>query len=75
MLPKGRAPWVYQGTHRASKETAYWRLPERLYDEPDEFRDWALAAIQVAERTKAPTQEAKIRVAGAGSKRTGNART
>ena len=30
----------------------YWRLPERLYDEPDEFRQWALNAFAVAERAK-----------------------
>jgi DNA transformation protein len=26
----------------------YWQLPERLYDEPDEFREWALKAFAVA---------------------------
>ena len=26
----------------------YWRAPERLYDEPDEFLDWCRAAVSVA---------------------------
>ncbi len=30
----------------------YWQGPERLLDEPDEFRNWALAAFAVAERAK-----------------------
>lgn len=29
----------------------YWRVPDRLLDEPDELRDWARTAIAVARRT------------------------
>ena len=32
----------------------YWRLPDRLYDEPDEFTEWAVSAFDVARRA-APT--------------------
>jgi DNA transformation protein len=48
---EGSGPFVY---HARNKPHAmpYWRLPERLYDEPDEFCDWALAAFAVAERSK-----------------------
>ena len=29
---------------------AFWRAPERLYDEPDEFVSWARAALEAARR-------------------------
>ncbi len=43
----------------------YWRAPERLFDEPDEFADWARAAHAAARRTEA----AKARPKGKSSKR------
>lgn len=30
----------------------YWRAPERLFDEPDEFADWARRAFAAAKRGK-----------------------
>ena len=51
---EGSTPWIYQGRHRANVSTSYWRVPERLYDKPEEFREWALAAFVVAERAKKP---------------------
>lgn len=50
---EGQGRWVYEGR---GKQVAmpYWRLPERLYDEPEEFRDWAVAAFAVAAKTKKP---------------------
>jgi hypothetical protein len=33
---------------------AYWRLPERLYDDPDELAVWAGRALAIAERKKFP---------------------
>jgi DNA transformation protein len=30
----------------------YWRAPERLFDEPDEFADWARRAFAVAVRAR-----------------------
>jgi DNA transformation protein len=41
-------------------ELPYWRLPERLYDDPDELATWAGRALAVAERKKfAPRKRAK----------------
>ena len=48
---EGCGPFVHDGKDKPHV-MPYWRLPERLYDEPDEFRDWALAAFGVAERSK-----------------------
>jgi DNA transformation protein len=49
---EGGEPWVYQGRHRANVSTAYWRLPERLFEETEEFADWARTAFAVAARLK-----------------------
>jgi DNA transformation protein len=38
----------------------YWRLPERLYDDPDELAVWAARAFAIAERKKlAPRRGSK----------------
>jgi DNA transformation protein len=37
--------------------TSYWRLPERLYDDPDELAQWARKALGVA-RAKAAAKSA-----------------
>ena len=33
--------------------TSYWRMPERLYDDPDELAVWARQALTVAARKRA----------------------
>jgi DNA transformation protein len=33
-----------------SIDLAFWRAPERLFDEPDELLDWARAALAAAHR-------------------------
>jgi DNA transformation protein len=57
---EGCGPFVYDGKDKPHV-MPYWRLPERLYDEPDEFRDWALAAFAVAERSKVGKPKKKKR--------------
>ena len=57
-------PFTYtrgKSTGRASQHSLpYWRLPERLYDDPDELAVWAERALAVAERKKfAPRRRAK----------------
>jgi DNA transformation protein len=36
-------PFVYQAKD-GPRSTSYWRAPERLFDEPEEFRGWAMTA-------------------------------
>jgi DNA transformation protein and related proteins len=36
------------GTHTLA---SYWRMPERLYDDPDELARWATQALEAAQRT------------------------
>jgi DNA transformation protein len=68
---EGSEPWIYQGRHRANVSTSYWRVPERLLDEIEEFPEWARAAFDAALRIKAakarPARKPKP-VAKAGAK-------
>ena len=49
---EGLAPFVYAGSAR-TVAMSYWRIPERLLDDPDEMADWARAALNVARRKAA----------------------
>jgi DNA transformation protein len=37
-------------------DLAFWRAPERLFDEPDEFLEWARLALAAAQRVAANRQ-------------------
>jgi DNA transformation protein and related proteins len=49
---EGSAQWTpkMRGKHM---QMPYWQVPERLFDEPDEFADWARTAFEVTRRLKA----------------------
>ncbi len=54
---EGSRPFVYtraRSPGRVGRQSlSYWRLPERLYDDPDELAVWAGRALAIAERKKA----------------------
>jgi DNA transformation protein len=50
---EGCGPWSYRSHKGEDRVMPYWRAPERLLDEPEEFAEWARAAFSVAERRKA----------------------
>jgi DNA transformation protein and related proteins len=60
---EGSRPFVYgrKSTGGVVKRSLpYWRLPERLYDDPDELAIWAARALAIQERKKfAPRARAK----------------
>jgi DNA transformation protein len=61
---EGSKPFTYtRSNSRGGDGTAalsYWRLPERLYDDPEELKIWAARALAVAERKKfAPSKRTK----------------
>jgi DNA transformation protein len=61
---EGSQPFVYplaKSPGRGGRpSTSFWRLPERLYDDPDELAVWAGRALAIAERRKAaPRARAK----------------
>lgn len=48
---EGCRQFIYQGKNREIA-MSYWRMPERLYDDPDELADWARQACAAAMRSK-----------------------
>jgi DNA transformation protein and related proteins len=53
---EGSRPFVYTRAKSPGRlghhSLSYWRLPERLYDDPDELTVWAGRALAIAERRK-----------------------
>jgi DNA transformation protein len=49
---EGSRPFTYTRGTRGRVALPYWRLPERLYDDPDQLAAWAGRALAVAERKK-----------------------
>ncbi len=41
---EGLAPFSYATKNGEHKLTSYWRMPDRLYDDPEELALWARAA-------------------------------
>lgn len=69
---EGMGPFVYQAKGR-SVALGYWRMPERLLDEPDELVVWCRAALAVAHtaarqkaKRKAEAPASRLRSARAG---------
>lgn len=63
---EGSAPFTYTRGRKIGRPTQhalpYWRLPERLYDDPDELAVWARQALAAAERKKfTPRRQSKRR--------------
>jgi DNA transformation protein len=54
---EGSQPFVYtraKSPGRVGKHSlGYWRLPERLYDDPEELAVWAARSFAIAQRKKA----------------------
>jgi len=47
---EGLAPFSYEARDRTVQVGAYWRVPERLFDDPDEMVEWARAALAAGQR-------------------------
>ena len=58
---EGAEEWIYNGKGRPMR-MGYWYVPERLLDEADEFKAWALAAFEAAVRAdaKKPPKQRKL---------------
>jgi DNA transformation protein len=50
---EGLGPFSYKTKDGTRILNSYWRMPERLYDEPDELAEWARQAMEAARRTNA----------------------
>ena len=47
---EGLEPFTYEARGKTVRVGAYWQVPERLFDEPEEMLDWARAALAAARR-------------------------
>lgn len=65
---EGMGPFVYQAKGR-SVALGYWRMPERLLDEPDELVVWSRAALAVAHRAAREKAKGKASNAPAAASR------
>ncbi|MFZ0836456.1 MAG: TfoX/Sxy family protein [Xanthobacteraceae bacterium] len=52
-LQEGSAPFSYMAKGQKRVIGSFWRMPERLYDDPDELAVWAEQALAVAQRAAA----------------------
>jgi DNA transformation protein len=58
---EGSKPFSYSQTKSGKVVivNSFWRLPERLYDEPDELAAWTRGAVRVAHAIRARKPKAK----------------
>src|SRR5205085_7127348 len=62
---EGLVPFSYATKNGEQKLTSYWRMPDRLYDEPEELARWARAAHEAALR--AADKKKKLGKRGSGN--------
>lgn len=58
-IAEGMTPWEYTRGDGKTVTMGYWSVPERLLDDPEEFKDWAQTAFEAALRAdqkKSPSQ-------------------
>jgi DNA transformation protein len=58
---EGMTPFSYEAMGKTRQIGAYWRVPERLFDEPDEMLDCARAAVAAGRRATAGQKSKKRR--------------
>jgi DNA transformation protein and related proteins len=56
---EGMGPFTYDTSHGQHALKTYWRLPERLYDDPEEMIQWARAALHAARQAAAAKSKAR----------------
>ena len=47
---EGLTPFSYEARGRTVQVGAYWRIPERLFDDSEEMTEWARAALAAGQR-------------------------
>lgn len=55
------APPLNYRKRGATIDLSFWRVPERLFDDPDEFLTWGRAALAAAHRVAAKRRSAAAR--------------
>lgn len=67
---EGMAPFGYDTRTGRRVLTSHWRVPEWLYDEPDEMLLWARAAVAAARAKKQVTAKRAASMASKAGKKT-----
>jgi DNA transformation protein len=55
-------PFSYRTKDGTRTLTSYWRMPERLYDEPEELAGWARRAMESARRAGMRTRGKRSKI-------------
>jgi DNA transformation protein len=63
-MAEGSEPFIYSTRKKTVTVNSWWRMPTRLYDEPEELADWAREAVSVAARIRLKKGARKKRAAG-----------
>jgi DNA transformation protein len=71
---ESQSPFQYRSRDGARTLHSYWRMPERLYDEPDELAAWAKRAAACARRAELSKNSGTGRKPTARKKTTSRAR-
>ena len=58
---EGCGPFEYATKSGKRALTSYWRLPDRLYDEPGELAGWARRSLSLAQRARVPRKRRLMR--------------
>ncbi len=58
---EGMQPFRYETKNGARAMNTYWRMPERLYDDPDELAGWAHDACRAAQASRRKREEKPVR--------------
>ena len=67
---EGLSPFSYKRKQGRRTIMSYWRMPERLYDDPDELADWARLSMAAARKSvQKPRAKPAKRAVGARRKR------
>ena len=61
---EGLAPFTYQAKGGTRAVMSYWRMPDRLYDDPDELARWARDALGAARRAATRKSKPKAKSKG-----------
>ncbi len=59
---EGSGPFIFEMKNGRSGTMSYYELPERLYDDPDDLKEWAMKALSIAlesAKKKKPKKKAK----------------
>ena len=65
---EGLGPFTYLRRGAEAAVMSYWRMPERLYDDPEELAQWARAALETARRAATRTGGKRKSAAKTGAK-------